>query len=62
MAAYNNPAVAPGPGQATDPRMLPLGLRSNQIAQIVDFMRNGLLDPRVASESYPFDRPILSSD
>ncbi|MDA0687936.1 MAG: hypothetical protein O2948_04750, partial [Proteobacteria bacterium] len=31
-------------------------------AQFLDFMINGLTDPRVASESFPFDRPTLASE
>ncbi|MFK7864634.1 MAG: cytochrome-c peroxidase [Pseudohongiellaceae bacterium] len=30
--------------------------------QIVDFIANGLTDPRVAAESFPFDRPTLASE
>ena len=59
MAAYNNPGVPPGPGSTTDPLMVPLGLSSDEIADIVDFMRDSLTDPRVASDSYPFDHPTL---
>ncbi len=59
MAAYNNPTVPPGPGSSTDFRMVPLGLSGTEIADIVDFMRNALTDPRVSAESYPFDHPTL---
>ncbi len=61
MAAYNMPVVPPGPGSNTDPLMVPLGLTADEIANIVDFMRNALTDPRVASDSYPFDHPTLFS-
>jgi cytochrome c peroxidase len=30
--------------------------------QVVDFLSNALIDPRVATESFPFDRPVLGSD
>ncbi len=30
--------------------------------QIIEFLVNGLTDPRVASESFPFDRPTLASE
>lgn len=30
--------------------------------QIVDFLANGLTDPRVAGELFPFDRPVLASE
>jgi len=29
---------------------------------VIDFIANGLTDPRVATETYPFDRPQLSSE
>ena len=59
MAAYNNPTVPPGPGSNTDPLMIPLGLSAGEIAEIVDFMRNALTDPRVAIDAFPFDHPTL---
>lgn len=31
-------------------------------AQVIDFLVNGLTDPRVASEVFPFDRPTLASE
>jgi Di-haem cytochrome c peroxidase len=31
-------------------------------AAIADFLINGLTDPRVASETFPFDRPTLASE
>lgn len=30
--------------------------------QVVDFIANGLTDPRVATETFPFDRPTLASE
>lgn len=30
--------------------------------QVVDFIANGLTDPRVAAETFPFDRPMLASE
>jgi len=30
--------------------------------QVVDFIANGLTDPRVAAETFPFDRPTLASE
>ncbi len=38
---------------------LPIGRRLGTIA---DFLRNALTDPRVANETYPFDRPTLRSE
>ncbi len=31
-------------------------------ARILDFIENGLTDPRVANEEFPFDRPTLRSE
>lgn len=30
--------------------------------QVVDFLSNGLTDPRAAAETYPFDRPVLAQE
>jgi len=29
---------------------------------LIEFLRNGLTDPRVANETFPFDRPMLNSE
>lgn len=31
-------------------------------ARVIDFLKNGLTDPRVANEVFPFDRPTLRSE
>ncbi len=31
-------------------------------ARVIDFLTDGLTDPRVANEDYPFDRPTLHSE
>jgi cytochrome c peroxidase len=65
MAAYN---VPPARDAHTDVRMLPgdpanlLGLTDLEIAAMLDFMRTGLTDPRVAGETFPFDRPRLGTE
>jgi cytochrome c peroxidase len=49
----------------TDPTLMPvsgLNLTSQQVADMADFLRNGLQDPRVANETGPFARPILRSE
>ncbi len=46
----------------TDPLLRPLGLSTLEKAQLVDFLQNGLTDPRVAAELPPFDRPTLYSE
>jgi cytochrome c peroxidase len=40
----------------------PIAFPLNQQVAIEDFMLNGLTDPRVASEEFPFDRPQLHSE
>ena len=45
-----------------DPRIAPLGLSALERAQLVDFVSNGLVDPRVALALPPFDRPTLFSE
>lgn len=45
-----------------DPRIVPLGLNDQQKAQLVAFLNRPLIDPRVAQETSPFDRPTLSSE
>jgi hypothetical protein len=32
------------------------------MADIIEFLRNGLTDPRVKDETPPFDRPHLSTE
>jgi cytochrome c peroxidase len=45
-----------------DPAINPLGLSPLQVSRIVDFLQNGLTDPRVAQGLPPFDRPTLHSE
>ncbi|HVU04177.1 MAG TPA: cytochrome c peroxidase [Polyangiaceae bacterium] len=45
-----------------DPSMAELNLTAGEIAQIIDFLRNALTDPRVKNETFPFDRPKLGSE
>jgi hypothetical protein len=45
-----------------DPNIVPLGLNAQQRAALVAFLGRPLTDPRVASESAPFDRPTLYSE
>lgn len=41
---------------------LPIPLSATQQANLVEFIRNGLLDPRVRDGLFPFDRPTLASE
>lgn len=42
--------------------LMPVALPQNAVQQVIDFLTNGLTDARVASETFPFDRPILHSE
>ncbi len=56
---YNNGGVFM---ENIDPAMAPLGLLTAERLDLVDFLRFGLTDPRVAQELPPFDRPTLHSE
>ncbi len=45
-----------------DPSLRALNLSATEKAQLVDFLRHALTDPRVAAEQAPFDRPMLRSE
>jgi cytochrome c peroxidase len=72
IAAYNNPPVVAGePTPATQATsgdtavgsaIRPLGLSSDEVTDLIDFLRNGLTDPRVQNQAYPFDKPTLSTE
>jgi cytochrome c peroxidase len=58
-------------GQRGDPEILPHidvalqalpSLTAADMADIIEFLRNGLTDPRVKDETPPFDRPHLSTE
>jgi cytochrome c peroxidase len=44
------------------PMLAPFALTPTERADLVDFLANGLLDPRVANGLPPFDRPTLRSE
>ncbi len=51
-----------GPNQQNKaPQIIPLNLPPNQANDLIDFLTNGLTDPRVAAGVAPFDRPTLRS-
>jgi cytochrome c peroxidase len=58
LAFYRGPGA---PGNNRDP-LLPVAFPPNVNNQVVDFLVNGLTDPRVAGEEFPFDRPSLHSE
>lgn len=45
-----------------DPLLVPLPLGPQQRGDLVNFLVNGLTDPRVAAAQPPFDRPTLAGD
>ena len=45
-----------------DPLVRKLFLTPTEKGQLIDFVKNGLVDPRVALEQAPFDRPTLFSE
>jgi len=45
-----------------DPFMGAVSLGPNQVDPIVTFLAEALTDPRVANETFPFDRPMLRSE
>lgn len=56
---YNGGGGAP---ENRDPLLIPLGLSPAERNALVDFLDNGLTDPRVAAQLPPFDRPTLHSE
>ncbi|HKQ50161.1 MAG TPA: cytochrome c peroxidase [Phycisphaerae bacterium] len=55
---------ANGAAQFPDNRspILPVALPPQAVPQVIDFLVNGLTDPRAAAEQFPFDRPMLFSE
>ena len=55
---------ANGAGQFPDNRspILPVALPPPTIPAVIDFLTNGLRDPRVANQQFPFDHPTLNSE
>lgn len=46
----------------TDPEIEVLNMREYEFQQLLEFVQNGLTDPRVRNELPPFDRPRLRSE
>lgn len=63
MRFYMQPNGAPQRFEDNlDPVIPALSVPGYQFNAVVDFMQNGLTDPRVANAQYPFDRPTLFSE
>lgn len=56
------PGAAPQFTDNRDPVMLQVAAPPGAQVDIEDFLRNGLTDARVASQTFPFDRPTLTSE
>lgn len=56
---YANPA-AQFPNNKSP--ILPVALPPQIVPNVIEFLTNGLTDPRVANETFPFDRPALYAD
>ncbi len=46
----------------TDPEIRPMNIPDYEFEQLLEFVQNGLTDPRAAAELPPFDRPHLGSE
>ena len=59
-------ARLPGGGpqfpQNQDPLIPQINLQGADVANVDDFVRNGLLDQRVANQTFPFDKPTLTGE
>ena len=56
------PGAAPQFPDNRDPAVGAINLQGPARAQVDDFVRNGLTDPRVAAQTFPFDRATLFTD
>jgi cytochrome c peroxidase len=52
----------PDIGPTIDSQLLAVPLTTAEIDDIMEFLRNGLTDPRVKAETAPFDRPHLGTE
>ena len=52
----------PDIGPLIDPSLEAVPLSQADIDDIIEFLRNGLTDPRVKNQSAPFDRPHVSTE
>ena len=60
VAFYNRGGDFNAPNK--DPRIVPLGLTPQQQANLVAFLSRPLIDPRVAQQTVPFDKPLLYTE
>ncbi|MEM1072089.1 MAG: cytochrome c peroxidase [Planctomycetota bacterium] len=55
-------ALPPGPGRFNVDPFIPSPIPPPDRGAVAAFLGTGLLDPRVANETFPFDRPTLRSE
>lgn len=56
------PGAAPQFPENRDPVMNTVNVPPQVAPALQDFLQNGLTDPRVANQTFPFDRPTLTSE
>ena len=59
ITAYNKGGVV---ATNLDELMKPLKLTNEELDELLDFVKNGLIDPRVKDAEPPFNHPTLSTD
>ena len=59
---YDSGIALPGRDEIPDVGPYFFGLSGLDNYDLAAFLRDGLVDPRVANETFPFDRPTLRSE
>jgi hypothetical protein len=62
FTADQSPIPAPGAPPGTAPSYNDILMPTQFHPAVIEFLANGLTDPRVANETFPFDRPTLQSE
>jgi cytochrome c peroxidase len=62
FTADQSPIPAPGAPPGTAPSYNDILMPTQFHPAVIAFLANGLTDPRVANETFPFDRPTLQSE
>ncbi|HEY5623120.1 MAG TPA: hypothetical protein VIV14_05120, partial [Gammaproteobacteria bacterium] len=59
---YNNTPALPGQDEIPGIGSYSFSLTDYETSSLAAFIRGALTDPRVAEETFPFDRPTLNSE
>ncbi|MGI9257197.1 MAG: hypothetical protein ACR2QQ_00035, partial [Gammaproteobacteria bacterium] len=59
---YNNGLALPGRDDIPNGGVYAFAINGSDDYDLAAFLRDALVDPRVANETYPFDRPTLRSE